>query len=118
MKEFTIVNDVPVSPTLPQSHAQRSGHHFNGTGSHQVLADDEAGEHVNDESDIHEPRPGATVGEVRDPDPVWSRGGEVSGSLGPRPEHRPWWGWWFGGFGLSPHRISLYHPSVGALFPH
>ncbi|GLU87241.1 hypothetical protein Kosp01_19870 [Kocuria sp. NBRC 114282] len=41
-------------------------------------AHDPLGEHVQDERDIDESRPGADVGEVRDPDQVRSRRGEVT----------------------------------------
>src|SRR5699024_1149612 len=64
--------------TLPQGDPQRGHDQVGAHAGGGVPAHDSLSEHVHDERHVHEPRPRADVGEIRDPDPVRSRGGEVT----------------------------------------
>jgi len=78
-----VVDQVPAGDRVallaagPGGHAQRDQDQVGRLGRHRVPADDPLGEDVHDEGDVDEPRPGAHVGEVRDPDTVGCEGAEV-----------------------------------------
>src|SRR5699024_6100344 len=66
---------VSVAVALPWRDPQRGHDQVGAHAGAGVPAHDPLGEHVHDERDVHEPRPGADVGEIGDPDTVRSRGG-------------------------------------------
>ena len=61
----------------PQRHAQRVEHQVSPHVRRDLPADDHAGEHVDQEREVHTSLPGAQVGQIANPQPVGPIGGEV-----------------------------------------
>ena len=78
MDQLAAIDRVTVPLALPDRDPQRRHHQIGVLGARGVPGHDPLGEDVNDERHVDEPRPRPDVGEVGDPHPVRSRGGEVA----------------------------------------
>lgn len=75
--QLTPFNRVGLAITLTDRHTQRDIHQLGLSGGRRVPTDDLLGEDIDDERHVGPSRPGAHVGEVRDPDTIRRIGGEV-----------------------------------------
>jgi len=65
------------APPGPGRHVQRIDHEAGHHGANRFPAHDAPGEHVDDKGDVDDPRPRRAVGEIRNPQGIWSLGAEV-----------------------------------------